>query len=365
MICKFYDVSSILFTIPYLHNSFKKPAKQSLDYTLSRNLCQVLTKLTCLAVIGLLLSTCGGAPPTLKIGLIAPFEGTDRALGYEALFAVKLAVQQYNETHQPKIELVALNDFNDPYEAKAQAKALLADPDIMGVIGHFSNEATHAALPIYEAHKLAVVIPWTVAHDSYHGAVSIAANTDETLAKLTQLQQQLAITQVELITTITTLPLTSSTYQLDLDGVQTGQMITILRQQGQQPLFGLAETGTPQIIQMAGAQANGFTFVSPGPSITDITTSTNFAEVYQTLSGLPSTPRAILTYDATNVLLTALAQIEATPNRAKVREIIKTITHQGLSGAIAFNETGQRRNAPVWVYQITDTRYPGSKLSPP
>ena len=33
----------------------------------------------------------GSVPPTLKIGLVAPFEGIDRRLGYEALFAVKLA----------------------------------------------------------------------------------------------------------------------------------------------------------------------------------------------------------------------------------------------------------------------------------
>jgi ABC-type branched-subunit amino acid transport system substrate-binding protein len=37
------------------------------------------------------------APPTVKIGLVAPFEGEYRSTGYEVLFAVKLALQQRNQ----------------------------------------------------------------------------------------------------------------------------------------------------------------------------------------------------------------------------------------------------------------------------
>ena len=82
-----------------------------------------------------------GAPPTVKIGLIAPFEGLYRATGYEVLFAVKLALQERNEGQGLQgyhVELVALNDFNDQEEGAKQARALVADPDIVGVIGHLS-----------------------------------------------------------------------------------------------------------------------------------------------------------------------------------------------------------------------------------
>jgi hypothetical protein len=37
---------------------------------------------------------------------------------------------------------------------------------------------------------------------------------------------------------------------------------------------------------------------------------------------------------------------------------------QGLSGEIAFDESGGRIDAPVWVYQMADGAYPGRLLSP-
>src|SRR5215510_3753097 len=84
----------------------------------------------CLGVIGLGWLAAArlegyGAPPTVKIGLIAPFEGLYRATGYEVLFAVKLALQERNEgqgLQGYRVELVALNDFNDPVEARRQAQ---------------------------------------------------------------------------------------------------------------------------------------------------------------------------------------------------------------------------------------------------
>ena len=92
-----------------------------------------------------------GIPPTVKIGLVAPFEGLHRPLGYEALFGVKLAIQERNRgqgLHGYRIELVALNDFDDPAEARKQAAALAADPDVLGVVGHLSSPTTLAAGPV-------------------------------------------------------------------------------------------------------------------------------------------------------------------------------------------------------------------------
>ncbi len=122
-----------------------------------------------IVLMGLL--ACNGAPQTLKIGLVAPFEGLDRAMGYEALFAVKLALQERNAVGGIKgyqIELVALNDFNDPTEAQVQAKALLADPDVLGVVGHLSSATTMAAQPIYQAAGLAVCTPEDITITTTH-----------------------------------------------------------------------------------------------------------------------------------------------------------------------------------------------------
>src|SRR5215510_13163285 len=141
----------------------------------------------CLGVIGLGWLAAArvesyGAPATVKIGLVAPFEGLYRTTGYEVLFAVKLALQERNEgqgLQGYRVELVALNDFNDPTEAKRQAQALVTDPGIVGVVGHLSPAATQAALPVYREAGLAVAIPWSVESSvlqgQFPGTVSVAA----------------------------------------------------------------------------------------------------------------------------------------------------------------------------------------------
>ena len=44
----------------------------------------------------LLLLGCASVRPVIKIGLVAPFEGRDRAIGYDAVYAARLAVRQAN-----------------------------------------------------------------------------------------------------------------------------------------------------------------------------------------------------------------------------------------------------------------------------
>jgi len=98
----------------------------------------------------------------VKIGLVAPFEGLYRPLGYEVLLAVKLALSEQNEAggvNGYMVELVALNDGHDPAMAIQRAREMAVDPDIMGVIGHFDDQTTLAALSTYHQAGLALVVP--------------------------------------------------------------------------------------------------------------------------------------------------------------------------------------------------------------
>lgn len=107
----------------------------------------------------------GSVKPTVKIGLSAPFEGRYRDLGYEALHAVRLAVQQRNETggigDRYLVELVALNDFADAEEAIVQARKMAVDAGVLGVLGGWSPEVGRAAAREYEHLSLVVLSPET------------------------------------------------------------------------------------------------------------------------------------------------------------------------------------------------------------
>lgn len=306
---------------------------------------------------------------------MAPFEGLHRPLGYEALFGVKLALQERNAAQGVggyRVELVALNDFDDPLEAEKQARALSADPDVVGVVGHLSAVATQAALPVYQQAHLALVIPWSAAplESMGGGVVSVAANLAETKAQLETTGRDLGLNSITEIAepNLAAVPASAQALAVGMEGVTTGEFLVALRRAGmRQPVLGQVEAGSPQTLQVAHAAAEGFVFVSPGPDPGQLKGTAAFVEAYQALAGFPPGPRAVLAYEATQVLLDALEQSLAgnqIPTRATVSAVIRTVQRQGLSGEIVFDQQGERVNAPVWVYQMTRTAYPGTLLSP-
>lgn len=129
---------------------------------------RITSRCLLLVTCALLLVTCafpGSVKPTVKIGLAAPFEGLYRDLGYEVLHAVRLAVRQRNAAggvgDRYLVELVALNDFNEPGEAMQQAREMAADPGVLGVLGGWSVGTASAAAPEYERLGLAFLSPET------------------------------------------------------------------------------------------------------------------------------------------------------------------------------------------------------------
>jgi ABC-type branched-subunit amino acid transport system substrate-binding protein len=104
--------------------------------------------------LALLLAGCiQTTPRTVKIGLVAPFEGRYREIGYQVIPAARLAIREWAVragANEVAIELVAYDDMGDPALAVEQAQKLAVDPDVAMVIGHWRDETTQAALPVYE-----------------------------------------------------------------------------------------------------------------------------------------------------------------------------------------------------------------------
>jgi ABC-type branched-subunit amino acid transport system substrate-binding protein len=108
-------------------------------------------------VLILLLASCAlpiDAAPVVKLGVIAPFEGAGRNLGYAILPEIKAAAAEANASGALapyRVLVVAFNDNLDPPTARQQAAALALDPDVVGVVGPFSEETSAAALPVLAA----------------------------------------------------------------------------------------------------------------------------------------------------------------------------------------------------------------------
>lgn len=94
------------------------------------------------------LAGCGGVAPVLKIGLVAPFEGRYRSVGYDAIYAARLAVREINAAGgigPYRVALVALDDGGDPALAYDVAASLVTDPAVMAVVGHWLTPTTQLA----------------------------------------------------------------------------------------------------------------------------------------------------------------------------------------------------------------------------
>ncbi|WP_420642857.1 ABC transporter substrate-binding protein [Candidatus Leptofilum sp.] len=98
------------------------------------------------------LTACASVQPVVKIGLVAPFEGAQRELGYDAIYSARLAVREINEAGgigDYRVALVALDDGGDVQLAQETAASLAIDPAVVAVIGHGIGETTAVAQAIY------------------------------------------------------------------------------------------------------------------------------------------------------------------------------------------------------------------------
>jgi ABC-type branched-subunit amino acid transport system substrate-binding protein len=100
----------------------------------------------------LTIMACAGVRPVVKVGLVGPFEGQNRAIGYDAIYSAQLAVRQVNQAGGIAgydVALVALDDSANPELAAQTAASLVIDPAVVAVVGHWLPETTNTAAPIY------------------------------------------------------------------------------------------------------------------------------------------------------------------------------------------------------------------------
>lgn len=115
-------------------------------------------RLALLALAAVLaLPGCASVDPVVKVGLVAPFEGRDRAVGYDAVYAARLAVREINAAGGVgghRVALVALDDRGDPELAAGAAASLVVDPAVVAVVGHFRPDTTDEAAQLYASANL-------------------------------------------------------------------------------------------------------------------------------------------------------------------------------------------------------------------
>ncbi len=289
-------------------------------------------------VLGLGISSCAPSTrPTVKVGLIAPFEGRYREIGDEVIYSARLAVREANASGGLggySVELMALDDDGDPAQAAEQARKLATDPQVVGVIGDWLDSTTVAAAPVLDE----AGIPFL--------ATTIAADLPATSFRLWLTSSAYLAAAPDSLHC----PLPCDNLE-DLDWLDSAFRIphsTILGP----PLWGLR-----QFPRLAPDAAEGIYFIAPAPLPADSADPT-FADRYRAVSpGVEPRFLAALAYDAAKILFGAIerdAQAGGEPTRAGVAAALATTDYSGLSGRFMFDADHNWAEAAGWVYQWHD-----------
>ncbi|MBN1811285.1 MAG: ABC transporter substrate-binding protein [Anaerolineae bacterium] len=288
----------------------------------------------------LLLVSCrfpGTVRPTVKIGLVAPFEGRYRYVGYDVIYAARLAVREANAAGGVDgygVELVAYDDGADPAMAVEQARKLVVDPEVVVAVGHFRAETTAAAADAYAEAGIPLVSPGLVAPyadaladellryleemdlDSAAlvtagGPLALALQRDARVGPVVSPEDTDWLKQV----------LASDTIICDAGPVTAGEVARALRDAGWGGVFlGGPELAAADFAAVAGEAAEGARFVTPWPFPTDVPGSADFVASYQGMGPHvePPGPLALPAYEAAQQVLAALERdiaAHGTPTR--------------------------------------------------
>lgn len=301
---------------------------------LARPICLPIILLVAVFTTGCIRTT----PRVIKIGLVAPFEGRYREIGYDVIPAARLAIREWAAqagASDIAIELVAYDDMGDPDMATAQARRLVADPQVVIVMGHWRDETTQTALPVYAEAGLPLITFSTLPMDNPAGIYILSPST----AQLQAAAEQWAASQD-----------TPLTVRLDNpeDVTACAEQLDDLLAQGSASLYvGGPMWGMGQLYALSAGRAEGISYVTGAALPYDVASPYWTAErIGQFVAGYedgnygaPPGPLALGAYQATWLAITQALQAEGIS------------AGETPASFLQFDASGRQIDAPVYLYR--------------
>lgn len=352
-----------------------------------------------LSVLAVVSATSAFAQEKIKIAIVGPLSGQAANYGKDNERGAQLAIDDLNASQfkiggkAVKFELVSEDDQADPKQGTAVAQKLV-DSGVNGVVGHNNSGTTIPAARIYSEAGLPHITPAasnpkltqlgykttfrTIAHDGMIGsALAVFASTKLKLQKVALIDDRTAYGQGladefektfkslggEVVTReftndkasdfspiLTTIKgkKAQAVFFGGLDG-QAGSMLRQMAQlgMGQLPFMGGDGVCTGDLPKL-GAQAVGKNVIcgDGGEALMDMKGGPGFAKRYKAAYGAEVVVYAPYAYDNVMILANAM-RAAGSAEPAKYLAYVGKTKHEGITGHIEFDGTGQRKNAAV------------------
>ena len=359
-----------------------------------------------LGTVALLLGP-GAGPPAVeaqqvvKIGVEGPITGPLAKMGQELANAVKLAAEDWNKKEGgvlgKKVEVVELDDQNNPQAGVSAAEKAVADPAVLGVVIGVASAICIPASEVFERANLVMISPGcsspkvtdrglkvtnrVCARDDFQGpAMAIFAVQELKAKKLAIFDDGTTGPRVgadEVEKKAKALGATTHRYVIrsgdkdfravlgtipkDIDVIvpvlwapdaaliakqlpDVGLKVRMVGPDGQfEPVDYIEASG-------GAAEGNYVTFFVP--DMKKVPAAVEFVKAYEAKYG-PLSSYGPLAYEGANIILTAIKKV-GKADRAAVRDAVRaTKGYRGILGQdITFNEKGDVANPVLYVYQV-------------
>ena len=362
-----------------------------------------------LALFFLSVFLCGAAKKegTAVIGLAAPLTGDQAYIGLGVLQGAQMAVEEANIRGpvfgDTRLRLEGLDDQHNPTQAVLVANKLVANPDAVGVIGHFNSSCTKAASAIYHEARMVQITPAStnpeISRQGFDTFFRVCATDDvQAPAAAEFVWNKLGKRKIAILDDQTTYGKgIADEFQKRFKFLGGEVLLRNGITQGEKdftPLLTKVKSIAPELIFYGGVYPElgllikqsrklGLTAAwMGGDGIFDVTliqiAGLEFSEgTYSTMLGidpheLPSA-KDFLTryearygpigsfsaygYDATNVLIEAIRRAGKNDREAVLKEVRNTKDFQGILGPINFDEKGDAIGKSVGIFKIENGKF--------
>jgi branched-chain amino acid transport system substrate-binding protein len=349
----------------------------------------------------------------IKIAVQAPLSGEQAALGEHIKLGAQLAVEESSKAFKDMgydLVLVPQDDQAKPEVGVANARNMVADPDVLVIVGHFNSGVALPSSEVYKDAMLTMISPANTAteitdrgypnvnrvcgRDDVQGPVGARFAAQELKAKSVYIihdktaygqgvadsfrneakklgMNVLAFEGTEERANFSPMIIPLKAKKADLvyfGGIyhQGGLLLKQMREKGVNAKFmGPDGLDSAEMAKIAGNSVINSYYTSVAPPRDATPDTVAFAKKYKQRFGKDIEAFGLYGYDATLVGIKAMEQwIKANggkkPSRADVVAAVRKIKNfKGVTGSIEFDSKGDPVKAKYFVLQFEKQAYPG------